>query len=133
MKVLREYDGDTSETVLAEFTDPWENKYFWLLDEASNEISFATKSRSAIQGFKDFIDRHPYMTGIAVGVGLNALDTYRANKRLTTRFFARNAIERKLYQKVADDLVSTGQYTLLKNGKYIKDGWLWELKRRGAS
>ncbi len=132
MKALREYDGSTDEIILAEFDDPKGNKYFWLVNEATKEISFVTKSRGAIKGFKDFLDRHPYMTGMAVGVGINALDSYRSNKRLTTRFFATNAIERNLYKHVAKDLVATGKYTMLKNGKRIKNGWLWELKRKGV-
>lgn len=132
MKALREYDGSTDEIILAEFDDPMGNKYFWLVNEATKEISFTTKSKGAIRGFKDFLDRHPYMTGLAVGVGINALDSYRSNKRLTTRFFATNAIERNLYKHVAKDLVATGKYTMLKNGKRIKNGWLWELKRKGV-
>lgn len=133
MKVLREYDGESDEVILAEFNDPWDNSYYWLVNEAKNEISFATKSKSAIKGFKDFLNRHPYMTGVAVGVGINALDSYRSNKRQTTRFFATNDIERKLYRSVADDLIKTGKYTMLKNGKRISGGWLWELKRRGVN
>lgn len=133
MKILREYEGDTEEVILAEYSDPRDNKYFWLINEATKEISFATKSKVGIKGFKDFLDRHPYMTGMAVGVGISALDSYRSNKRLTTRFFAQNQIERTLYKSVADDLVKTGKYIMLKNGKRIKNGWLWELKRKGIS
>lgn len=133
MKFLREYDGDSEEIILDEYADPEGNRYFWLLDEAKNEISFATKSKGAIKGFQDFLKRNPYMTGIAVGVGINALDAYRSSKRQTTRFFATNQIERNLYKSVADDLVKTGKYTMLKNGKRIQGGWLWELKRRGVN
>ena len=131
MKILREYDGDTEEVVLEEFSDPWDNKYFWLVNEAQDQFSFATKSKNAVKNFKDFLDRHPYMTGMAVTVGLNALDTYRANKKQTVRFFATNPIEKRLYKDLADDMVKTNKYTLLKNGKRIKNGWLWELKRKG--
>jgi hypothetical protein len=52
---------------------------------------------------------------------------------MTTRFFAQNNIERELYKSVADDLVKTGKYTMLKNGKRMHGGWLWELKRKGVS
>lgn len=132
MSILKEYNGEDDKVVLAEFNDPMGNTYFYLLDEATKEISFATDKRGAVSGFKDFISRHPYMTGMAVGVGLNAIDTYKSNKRMTTRFFATNHIEKKLYQEVAKDLVNTGKYTMMKNGKRIKNGWLWELKRIGV-
>lgn len=133
MKFLKEHDGKTDDIVLAEFDDPWDNQYFWLLDEAKDEISFATTSKNAIRGFKDFLHKHPYMTGIAVGVGINALDAYRSAKRQTTRFFATNQIEKNLYKDMANELAKTGKYTILKNGKRTKGGWLWELKRRGVN
>lgn len=126
------YDEDDGLEILVEYDDPMGNTYYFLLDEAKNQISFATKSKGAIKDFKDFLLRHPYMTGMAVGVGLDALDTYRSNKRLTTRFFAQNAIERKLYKDMAEELVKSGKYTIIKNGKRINKGWLWELKRRGV-
>ena len=132
MSLIREYNGDTDEVVLAQYDDPAGNEYFFLMNEATKQLSFATKSKSAVKGFKDFLMRHPYMTGIAVGVGINALDSYRANKRMTTRFFATNQVEKNLYQNVADDLVKTGKYTMLKNGRRMNNGWLWELKRKGV-
>jgi len=128
---LQEYNEEDGLTVLAEYADPQGNKYYFLMNEALGQVSFVTKSKSAIKGFKDFLGKHPYMTGMAIGVGINAIDSYRTNKRLTTRFFATNQIERNLYRKIADDLVKTGQYKMIKKGKRIKNGWLWELKRNG--
>ncbi len=129
MKILTEYNPDEHEIISEVLIGPDGDEFFYVITEAKN-ISFVTKSVSAVKGFKDFLKKHPYMTGMAVGIGINALDSYRSNKRLVTRFFATNPIERKLYKKVADDLVKDGNYTLLKNGKRIKGGWLWELKRR---
>lgn len=124
------YDPDCGLTVLAEFEDPIGTKYYHLLDEKTQEISFATTAKGAAKSFKDFLMKHPYMTGMAVGVGISALDAYRSNKRLTTRFFAQNHIERKMYKDMANELVKTGKYTIIKDGKRIHNGWLWELKRR---
>lgn len=132
MKMFETYDSKSDpRVVLSEYDSPLGEKYFWLLNERTKEISFATDSKNAIRNFKDFLLRHPYMTGIAFGVGMEALDAYKQNKRLTTRFFARNAIERKLYKDVVDDLMRTGKYTLTKNAKRVKGGVLWELKRKG--
>ena len=95
--ILTKYDKKIDDKiVLAEYDDPWGNTYYHLLDEATNQISFATKGKDAVKGFKDFLMRHPYMTGMAVGVGISALDSYKANKRHTTRLFATNHIERNM-------------------------------------
>ena len=131
MKLLQEYNEETHGKILDTVVDQQGDEYVWAITEA-NQLSFTTRSPQAIRGFKDFLAKHPIMTGVAVGVGLNALDTYRSNKRLTTRFFATNQTERRLYQKVSDDLVQTGQYKMIKNGRRMKGGWLWELKRKGV-
>ncbi len=131
MKIFEEYTEREGQIILDSFEHPDGTKFYWLMNEAMGKVSFATKSKTGIKGFKDFLSKHPYMTGMAVGVGINALDSYRTNKRLTTRFFANNQIERDLYRNVAKDLVNTGKYTMVKNGKRINNGWLWELKRKG--
>jgi hypothetical protein len=128
---LKEYNQDSDLVILAEYDDPYNNKYYFLLDEATNEISFATKSSSAIKGFKEFLHQHPFMTAVAVSVGLSALDAYKSNKRMTTRFFATNIIEKEMYRNIVDELSKTGNYTILKRAKRINNGWLWELKRKG--
>ena len=132
MNVLKEYDPDAGLIILEQYSDPLGNEYYFLMNEATREVSFTTKSKGAVKGFKDFLIKHPYMSGMAVAVGLSAIDTYRSNKRLTTRFFATSQIERELYKKIADDLAATGKYTIVKKGKRIHNGWLWELKRKGV-
>ena len=129
MNLLAEYTEDKG-IILDTLIDEDGQEYVWAMNEKAKEFSFSTRDPKAINGFKDFLRKNPVITGVAVGVGINALDNYKANKRLTTRFFATNATERRLYQKVADDLVKTGNYTMMKDGKRIKSGWLWELKRR---
>lgn len=133
MKMFETYDPDVEgQIVLHEVDSPYGEKYIWVLNENTREISFTTTSKTAIKDFKDFLMRYPFMTGIAFGVGMNALDAYKQNKKLTTRFFARTPIERRLYQDVVNDLVKTGKYTLTKNAKRTKGGVLWELKRKGV-
>jgi hypothetical protein len=127
MKVLEEHN-----VILAEMPAPNNTVYMFVLNEAIQQVSFVTKTKSAIDGFKDFLLQHPYMTGMAVGIGINAIDSYYANKRQTTRLFAQTQIEKELYKKVAKDLVATGKYTMYKDGKFVKGGWLWELKRNGT-
>ncbi len=131
MKLLNEYVESEDTIILAEFNDPWDNTFCWVLNEHTGNVSLLSKGQHAVRGFKGFLQQHPWLVGVAVGVGLNALDTYRANKRVTTRFFARTVVEKNLYKQVVEDLVSTGKYTLMKNAKRINNGWLWELKAKG--
>jgi len=127
MNLLNEYNG--TDTILASIDHDGE-EYMWVVNEAKREIKFATRSAKDIRDFKAFMKQHSFMNGSAVSVGLKAHDSYRSNKRLTSRFIATNHIERQLYRKMAADLVKSGQYTILKNGRKIKDGWMWELKRK---
>lgn len=129
MKPLKEYNG--TDTILETLTDDSGEEYVWAINEATKEISFSTRSAKDIRDFKAFMKKHSFMNGTAVSVGLSALDSYRSNKRLTSRFIATNHIERQLYRKMSADMVKTGKYTILKNGRKVKDGWLWELKRKG--
>ena len=128
MKTLTEYNG--TDTVLDILTDDSGNEYVWTVNEAKQQFSFSTRSAKDIKDFKEFMKQHSFMNGSAVSIGLSALDSYRSNKRLTSRFIATTHIERQLYRKMAADMVKTGQYTILKNGRKVKDGWLWELKRK---
>ena len=132
MNLLKQYKAEEGVEIIAECKDPDGDEYVYTLNEKTGQVAFATKSKSAVSGFKDFVAKHPFMTGMAVSVGLNALDTYRTNKRQTVRFFATNQIEKKLYKKLADDLAATGNYMITRRGKWMKGGWMWELKRKGA-
>lgn len=128
MNLLKEYNG--TDKILASVMNDGE-EYLWVVNEAKREISFATRSAKDVRDFKAFMKQHSFMNGQAVSIGLSAHDSYRSNKRLTSRFIATTHIERQLYRKMAADMVKTGKYTILKNGRKIKDGWLWELKRKG--
>ena len=128
MNPLKEYNG--TDTILVSIPHDGD-EYLWTVNEAKREVQFSTRSAKDIRDFKAFMKQHSFMNGTAVSIGLNALDSYRSNKRLTSRFIATNHIERQLYRKMANDMVKTGKYTILKNGRKVKDGWLWELKRKG--
>ena len=131
-KFLNEYHGEDNYTVLQELEDPWGDKYVFLLDEATQQISFARKGKNTVKTFTDYMKRHPFLTGIAVSAGLGMLDRYKTSKRTTTRLFAQTPLEKRMYADMARELQNTGKYTIIKNGKRIKGGWLWELKRKGA-
>jgi hypothetical protein len=133
MQILIEYDPN-KHTILAEDTDPDGDEYCFVVDESLKipTIAFATKKKQAINSFKDFLKKNSYMTGMAVDIGIDALDSYRGtNKRQMSRLFANNKIEKTLYTKMARDLVKTGNYTLIKNGRRWKNGWIWEFRRKG--
>jgi hypothetical protein len=132
MKLLEEYVESEDQVILAELNDPWDNTYYWVINESNGNVSLLQKGRNVVKGFQGFIRQHPWLVGVAVGVGMNALDRYRSNKRVTTRFYARTIVEKTLYTQVVKDLVGTGKYTLMKNAKRVKDGWIWELKQKGT-
>lgn len=75
--------------------------------------------------------KHPIATGVAALWVNSALQQYQKNKRYTTRFFAKTAEERKLYQTIVDDLMRTGHYKLIKT-KFVDGGKLWELRHTGV-
>jgi len=74
---------------------------------------------------------HPTAVGLAGLWAASALSTYKKNKRYTTRFFAKSAEERKLYDRIVKDLMATGSYKLIRT-KYVDGGKLWELARRNV-
>lgn len=129
MKIFEEYNPEDEREILAEFSDADGNEYFFLLENRNNEISFATKTKQGIKSFKDFIRNHPYLSGVAFTVGMEALDAYKQNKLMTTRFFAKTPMERKMYQDMVDQLTKSGKYQLLKK-KRIHGGTMWELKKK---
>ena len=125
--MLEEYI-ENDDTVLLETIESSDNTYYVLYEKKADMYSFKTTAKNAVTSFKSFIKEYPFLSGIAMAVGMDAIDSYKGSKRLITRFFAQTAVERKLYKKIADDLVSTGHYKLIKT-KRIKGGTLYELKR----
>lgn len=126
--MLQEYVESDDIELIETINDPHGNSYFLIYEKANNLISFRTTAKNAVNSFKSFIKKYPFLSGTALAVGMDALDSYKQSKRLTTRFFAQTPVEKKLYKKISDDLVSTGKYKLVKTKK-INGGILYELKR----
>lgn len=126
--MLQEYIENDDLELIETIVDPDGNNYFLVYEKANDVMSFRTTAKNAINSFKSFIKKYPFLSGTALTVGMDALDSYKQSKRLTTRFFAQTPVERKLYKKISDDLVNTGKYKLVKT-KRINGGVLYELKR----
>lgn len=126
--MLLEYVDSSDYVILESFEDSDGDQYHLVIETKTNEISFRTTAKTAIKSFKSFIKKYPFLSGAALLVGMDAIDSYKQSKRLTTRLFAQTPVERKLYKKISDDLVSTGKYKLVKT-KHINGGILYELKR----
>jgi len=130
MQLFEIYEPSEDTTIVETYVDETDGEiYHLILNEKLKEFSFQTTKKSAINDFKSFLKKHPFLTGVAASVGLTAIDAYRQNKRLTTRFFAKTPIERKFFAKVSQDLVSTGKYIMVRK-KMIHGGLLYELKRK---
>ena len=84
------------------------------------------KHQSAlIKGAKAFAS-NPIVLGVGAAFAANAVKQYIKNKHYTTRFFAKTAEERKLYDRIIKDLMATGNYKLVRT-KFVDGGKLWEL------
>lgn len=105
-----------------------QNFVYLINEKKSNTLQFALDKNNFTKSFKKFVKENPILAGAAIGIGLDYMDTYNRNKRLTTRFFATNQQEKNLYQKMSDDLVKTGKYRLIRT-KRLRGGTLFELKR----
>jgi hypothetical protein len=103
-------------------------EYYLIYENATREFSFKTTRKNALSSLKSFIKQYPFLSGMVASLGIDAIDKYRQNKRLLTRFFAKTPIEIQLYKKMSEDLVKTGKYKLVKE-KRIHGGVLYELKR----
>jgi len=127
---MKQFTEQDDQVVLADCEGPDGVGYCWVINERTDEVSFTTKDKKAIKGFKDFMRQHNYMDNVAVSVGIDSLEAYRHQQRQTARFFGKTPVERRIYGHVVRDLMKSGQYTLLKDKKRVDGGWLWELKRK---
>ena len=126
--MFEEYIESENIELLETIQDSNGNEYFIVFESTPKVFSFKTTKANAVSSFKSFIKQYPFLSGVALTVGMDAIDSYKQSKRLTTRLFAKTAVEKKFYKKISQDLVSTGKYKLLKV-KYINGGLLYELKR----
>lgn len=76
--------------------------------------------------FSKFLKQYPEYASTVVRSGADALIQYKSVKQMTTRFFAKTALERKLYADMVKILTISGKFKLIT--KKIKDGGiLYEL------
>lgn len=90
---------------------------------------FAQPSKGGVmRGIAGTIVKNPVLAMAAAGYAYDAFQKYKRNKRTTTTFFAKDMPERKLYQKIVDDLMKTGHYKKVRE-KHEAGGYLWVLQR----
>ena len=120
---------DNTETLWEGELDGEQVKFFVELHEGMSHAGFAQNSRGGVvRGAMKFMS-NPIVAGLAAGYAVDALGRYERNKRYTTRFFARDAQEKKLYKQIVDDLMRTGHYKKVKE-KHVDGGIMWELRRK---
>lgn len=93
----------------------------------NNKIVFASRQAKDLKKFKDFKDTHHFFLGNGIKVGTTAISAYQQNKRLTTKLFAKTAMEKTFYQRLVDDLVATKKYKVKK--RYQDGGIVFEIVR----
>lgn len=92
-------------------------------------VKFTFKKSAFDKSFAEFLKKHDALAASAVKVGTDALTAYKTSKNITTRFFAKSYMERKIYKDIVDTLNSSGKFRLVT--KRVKDGGiLYELVRK---
>jgi len=103
--------------------------------EGVGKLAFMANTKGGVVkngGVLTSLNNNPFLVGLVAGAATSALTRYTKNKRLyTTRFFAKTPEEKKLYNKIVDDLMKTGQYKKVRN-VHVDGGILWELQRKGV-
>lgn len=96
------------------------------------QIAIKPSKGGLVQSFKDSVAQvasNPKLALASAALAVAAIAKYNSNKRNTMRLFAKDHIERKLYQKIINDLMKTGGYKKVKE-KYAEGGYLWVLQRK---
>ncbi len=75
------------------------------------------------------IKSNPGLAALGAGLAVASYTAYSRNKRNTLRLFAKHYREKKVYQKMVDDLMKSGGYKKIRE-KRVGGGWFWELKKR---
>jgi hypothetical protein len=83
-----------------------------------------------ISSFKNFLVNEQQLTPKQIKTGIKALSAYYGAEKQAIHIFASTPWERYYYKKIVDDLMKTGQYKKMKE-KYISNGYVWVLKKRG--
>lgn len=74
-----------------------------------------------------FIADNPLVTGFAAAWAYGKVKKYMDSRKNTTAIVARNARDKKMFQKIVNDLLDTGHYRMVKN-MYSDGGYMWVLK-----
>lgn len=98
------------------------------LKEGLRQASMRTKG-GFVKGLGDLAKKHPNVSAVAAGIAYSAYRKYQKNKKYTTRFYAKDTQEKRMYKKVVDDLMKTGHYKKVRE-KSVAGGYMWELERR---
>lgn len=81
------------------------------------------------KSFSDFLKQYPELSTDAIRVGADAISQYKSAKNLTTRFFAKTQMEKKIYKNIVNILNSSGKFKLITK-KYKNGGIFYELVRK---
>lgn len=92
--------------------------------ETKEEGFFKRTTNSVIQTLKN-----PIVAGIATVWALDSYKKFKNKLHNTVRFYAKS-YEKKIYEKIIEDLMKTGHYKKIKS-EYSSDGYMWELQRKG--
>jgi len=104
------------------------SEYSVIFEKKEEAFTLHAKNPKDLKSFKAFLKSYPELAKLMTTAGMDAIDKYRQNKKLTTRFVATNTVEKNFYNKVSKDLVSTGKYKLVKQRR-TNGGYLYELER----
>ena len=90
-------------------------------------LSFKAKDFDDLKKFKDFKSTHKMLTGTGIKVGMTAIQAYQKNKTLTTKMFAKTALEKTFFNALAADLAATKKYKVKRH--YSDGGIVYEIVR----
>lgn len=105
----------------------FENEDFAISEE--DTVTFKFKKSAFDKSFAEFLKKHDELASSAIKVGSDALASYKTAKNVTTRFFAKTYMEKKIFKDIVDTLNSSGKFRLVS--KRVKDGGIfYELVRK---
>lgn len=105
----------------------FENEEFVISEDET--VTFTFKKSAFDKSFAEFLKKHEELASSAIRIGSDALTSYKTAKNLTTRFFAKTYMEKKIFKDIVDTLNSSGKFRLVT--KRVKDGGiLYELVRK---
>lgn len=95
----------------------------------SDTIKVVFSKNKFNKSFSEFLKKYPELTSTAIKVGSDAIAAYKTSKVLTTRFFARTTMEKKIYGDIVDILNKSGKFKMVTK-KFRDGGVFYELVRK---